>query len=136
MRSVAKDPCEVCTKEQAETLPVDFDGIHQVCPRCGEFKLSGTAGSILRRGVSEQLITDLARYRLFYGLSAMPSALENTPLVMSVAGRTDKFLTPTAVYLVVKEVFPCSTVVLTLPICWVKSHLPVKDCIRNQQTRD
>ena len=29
---------------------------------------------------------------------------------------------------------PCSTVVLTLPICWVKFHLPVKDCIRNQQT--
>lgn len=53
MRSVAKDPCEVCTKEQAETLPVDFDGIHQVCPRCGEFKLSGTAGSILRRGVGD-----------------------------------------------------------------------------------
>ena len=62
----------------------------------------GTEGDV---PISEQLITDLARYRLFYGLSAMPSALENTPLVMSVAGRTDKFLTPTAVYLVVKEVF-------------------------------
>ena len=62
----------------------------------------GTEGDV---PISEQLITDLARYRLFYGLSAMPSVLENTPLVMSVAGRTDKFLTPTAVYLVVKEVF-------------------------------
>jgi hypothetical protein len=53
VRSVAKDPCEICTKEQAETLPVNFDGTHQVCPRCGEFKLSGTAGSILRRGVGD-----------------------------------------------------------------------------------
>lgn len=54
MRSVAKDPCEVCTKEQAETLPVDFDGIHQVCPP-GVVNLSfpGTAGSILRRGVGD-----------------------------------------------------------------------------------
>ncbi len=55
--------------------------------------------------VSDDLVADLARYRQFHGLSAAPSALENTPLVMSVAGRTDKFLTPTAIYLVVKEVF-------------------------------
>lgn len=47
------DPCEVCTKEQARSLPVNFDGIHQACPRCGEFKLSGSAGSVLRRGVGE-----------------------------------------------------------------------------------
>lgn len=51
MRAVDTDPCEVCTREQAETRPATFDGIHQVCPRCGEFKLSGTAGSVLRRGV-------------------------------------------------------------------------------------
>lgn len=51
MNSTEKDPCEVCTKEQAKTLPVNFDGIHQACPRCGEFKLSGTAGSVLRRSV-------------------------------------------------------------------------------------
>ncbi len=43
------DPCEVCSKEQAATLPSNFDGIHQKCPRCGEFKLSGTAGSVIRR---------------------------------------------------------------------------------------
>lgn len=47
------DPCEVCKKERARSLPVNFDGIHQACPRCGEFKLSGTAGSILRLGVGE-----------------------------------------------------------------------------------
>ncbi len=55
--------------------------------------------------VSDELMTDLARYRQFHGLSAVPAALEDTPLVMSVAGRTDQFLTPTAIYLVVKEVF-------------------------------
>ncbi|MDA8257515.1 MAG: hypothetical protein M0Z99_18115 [Betaproteobacteria bacterium] len=47
------DACEVCTKEQAKSFPVSFDGIHQNCPRCGEFKLSGTAGSVLRRGIGE-----------------------------------------------------------------------------------
>jgi hypothetical protein len=51
MPAVDTDQCEVCTKEQAESRPVNFDGVHQVCPRCGEFKLSGTAGSVLRRGV-------------------------------------------------------------------------------------
>lgn len=45
------DPCEVCAKEQAGSVSVNFDGVHQVCPRCGEFKLSGTAGSVLRRGI-------------------------------------------------------------------------------------
>lgn len=47
----------------------------------------------------------LARYRQLHSLPAMPAAGETTPLVMSVAGRTDRFLTPTAIYLVVKEVF-------------------------------
>jgi hypothetical protein len=47
------DPCEVCRTEQARSLPVNFDGIHQNCPRCGEFKLSGSAGSLLRQGVGE-----------------------------------------------------------------------------------
>lgn len=55
--------------------------------------------------MGDELMADLARYRQFHGLSAVPSALEDTPLVLSVAGRTDRFLTPTAVYLVVKEVF-------------------------------
>lgn len=55
--------------------------------------------------VSDELMADLVRYRQFYGLPALPTALEGTPLVMSVTGRTDQFLTPTAIYLVVKEVF-------------------------------
>lgn len=51
MPAVDKDQCEVCAKEQAETRPSSFDGVHQICPRCGQFKLSGTAGLVLRRGV-------------------------------------------------------------------------------------
>ena len=43
------DPCEVCGTD-AETIPPGgFDGIHQNCLRCGEFMLSGTAFSLIRR---------------------------------------------------------------------------------------
>ncbi|WP_148044776.1 hypothetical protein [Stagnimonas aquatica] len=49
MREVDLDPCEICLDQQAETLPSGFDGIEQSCPRCGHFRLSGTAGSLLRR---------------------------------------------------------------------------------------
>ena len=55
--------------------------------------------------MADELMADLARYRQFHGLPAIPAPHESTPLVMSVAGRTDRFLTPTAIYLVVKEVF-------------------------------
>lgn len=48
------DPCIVCTQQQAETLPSDFDGIHQKCPRCGQFKVSGTALSILSQGLGSE----------------------------------------------------------------------------------
>ena len=41
------DPCEVCKSQQAETHPSNFDGLHQTCPRCGQFKISGTALSML-----------------------------------------------------------------------------------------
>ncbi len=51
MSPVEIDPCEVCAKEQAQSRRADFDGVHQVCPRCGEFKLSGSAGTVLRGGV-------------------------------------------------------------------------------------
>jgi len=48
------DPCEVCTSEQAKSLPVNFDGVHQVCPRCGEFQASGTACALLRQGLGKE----------------------------------------------------------------------------------
>jgi nucleoside 2-deoxyribosyltransferase len=40
------DDCLVCKTEKAITYDSDFDGIHQKCPRCGEFKLTGTAISV------------------------------------------------------------------------------------------
>jgi len=48
------DPCVVCIETQAQALPSDFDGIHQNCPRCGEFKVSGTALAILGQGLGKQ----------------------------------------------------------------------------------
>lgn len=45
-----QDPCEICGTT-ADTIPSGgFDGIHQKCPRCGEFKLSGTACTLIRQG--------------------------------------------------------------------------------------
>lgn len=55
--------------------------------------------------ISDELMADLARYRLFHGLSATPSVEENIPLVLSVGGRKDQSLTSTAIYLIAKEVF-------------------------------
>ncbi len=43
------DPCEVCKAELAEPMFAGFDGIHQACPRCGAFKVSGTALAALKR---------------------------------------------------------------------------------------
>lgn len=54
-----------------------------------------------RRKMAFLIMTVIANSRL----SPMPPPLEATPLVMSVAGRSDQFLSPTAIYLVVKEVF-------------------------------
>lgn len=48
------DICEVCNEQKASTFPANFDGIHQNCPRCGEFKLSGSANSILRQGTGKE----------------------------------------------------------------------------------
>lgn len=45
-----KDPCVVCIEQTADTVPPNFDGIHQKCPRCGEFKVSGTALAVLGQG--------------------------------------------------------------------------------------
>jgi len=45
-----KDKCEVCSDQMAATIPSGgFDGVHQDCPRCGEFKISGTACALIRQ---------------------------------------------------------------------------------------
>ncbi|WP_084544931.1 tyrosine-type recombinase/integrase [Derxia gummosa] len=55
--------------------------------------------------ISAALMDDFARYRRFHGLPPLPAPDETTPLVLPVAGRVGKPLTPTLVYLVVKEAF-------------------------------
>lgn len=52
MSTIDIDPCEVCNQSEAESIAgASFDGVHQICPRCGEFKLSGSAGTVIRRGI-------------------------------------------------------------------------------------
>ena len=62
----------------------------------------GTDGEV---PVGAALMADLARYQAFHRLPPTPLGDESTPAVMSVAGDPTKHLTPTAVYLIVKEVF-------------------------------
>lgn len=62
----------------------------------------GVAGDV---PISEALMADFARYRAFHGLPGLPLPEESKPLVMSVAGQTDKPLSPTAIYLIVKDIF-------------------------------
>lgn len=47
-----KDPCDIC-QTLCETLPATGDSIHQNCPKCGQFILTGNASSnvsLSRRG--------------------------------------------------------------------------------------
>lgn len=55
--------------------------------------------------VSDAWMADLARYRAFHGLAALPRPDERTPLIMAIAGGNGRCLTSTAVYLIVKDVF-------------------------------
>lgn len=49
------DPCEICNTS-AETIPsLGFDGVHQKCPRCGEFKLSGTLRGRVTNSIRPQI---------------------------------------------------------------------------------
>jgi nucleoside 2-deoxyribosyltransferase len=49
-----EDPCEVCNQDTAQTLFSNFDGVHQNCPRCGEFKFTGTANVIHRNSATPE----------------------------------------------------------------------------------
>lgn len=55
--------------------------------------------------VAEAVMADFARYRVFFGLPPMPAPGEDTPAIMSIAGGDKQHLTPTAIYLIAKEVF-------------------------------
>ena len=50
-------------------------------------------------------MADLARYRQFHSLFSASFSQEPTPLIMTVGGNADRFLTATAIYLIVTEVF-------------------------------
>ena len=55
--------------------------------------------------MSDGLLADLGRYRRFTGHpEALGAADADMPLVLSVVGATGRSLTPSAIYLIVKEV--------------------------------
>ncbi len=55
--------------------------------------------------VGAELMQAYARYRGFCGLPAVTSPDDASPLVMSITGNHQACLTPTAIYLIVKDVF-------------------------------
>lgn len=49
------DPCVICIDQQAQALtPPGYDGIQQNCPRCGEFKVTGTALTAVGGGLGRK----------------------------------------------------------------------------------
>ena len=71
-----KDPCEVCADQKATTIPSGgFDGVHQNCPRCGEFKLTGSAGSVMRQGLGK------AKRALLSGWVRNQNRLGSVPMI-------------------------------------------------------
>lgn len=47
-------PCVVCKTHDAKSLSSGFQGLHQTCPRCGEFKVSATALDSLKQELSKE----------------------------------------------------------------------------------
>jgi integrase len=54
--------------------------------------------------LSDALMQEFARYRAFHGMPALPAPQEPTPLILSLSGNREHCLTPTAIYLIVKDV--------------------------------
>lgn len=73
-----RDQCEVCIDRLAITIPSSgFDGVHQDCLRCGEFKLSRTANSIMRQGLGKD------RRALLSGWVRNQNRLGSIPMITS-----------------------------------------------------
>jgi len=93
------DPCEICGTP-AETVPSGgYDGIHQRCPRCGEFRLSGTGCAVIRRFPHEAKVKLSGWVRDQNMLSEVPE-LTSDRITRIAAGpipgiieRADRFLT-------------------------------------------
>lgn len=64
----------------------------------------GKGGVEGRIPLSDTVMQDYARYRAFLGLPAPPDTMSRRPLICGVAGHAQP-LTPTAVYLIVKDAF-------------------------------
>lgn len=78
-----KDRCEVCSVELATTIPSGgFDGIHQNCPRCGEFKVSGTALSMMSHGLGKE------RRSILSGWVRNQNTLGSVPFITSDSLKT------------------------------------------------
>ncbi|WP_266170743.1 tyrosine-type recombinase/integrase [Dyella subtropica] len=86
-------------------------------------RVIGKGGIEGRIPLGDALIQDFARYRSFLGLSPTPEVGSRRPLILGIAGRDDA-LTPTAVYLIVKDTFSR-----------IADHWDAKDPVRATQLR-
>ncbi|GMV31046.1 MAG: tyrosine recombinase XerC [Rhodanobacteraceae bacterium] len=109
-------------RQQAERARFVLRFLYQTALRASEAAAARVSDLVLRRGrwwlrvlgkggsegevpVSDELLSDFARYREFYGLTKTPQPTDDSPLILGIAGRADRALTATSVYLIVKESF-------------------------------
>ena len=71
-------------------------------------RVTGKGGLEADVPVSDALMVEFARYRIFLGLPPVPSPTESNPIIMTIKGTTGQHLTPTAIYLMIKQVFHCA----------------------------
>jgi site-specific recombinase XerD len=55
--------------------------------------------------IGQALLGDFARYRGLFALPSTPMPGDDSPIILSIAGRSGRALTPTSVYLIVKGAF-------------------------------
>lgn len=73
-----KDRCKVCSADHVTIIHSGgFDGIHQDCPRCGEFKVTGTALSEMSQGLGQE------RQAILSGWVRNQNTIGSVPLITS-----------------------------------------------------
>ncbi len=77
---IQQDTCELCRDNQAQTYNTPgYDGIYQSCPRCGDFKITGTALSMLSQGIGKEKRAKLSSWSLDQNRGgALPVIASNT----------------------------------------------------------